>query len=430
MRSSTQRGLAAMALAGALALPAAAETVAIVGATVHPVSGPRLDNATVVISDGRVAAVGVGARVPAGARVIDGAGKVVTPGLLDSFTRLGVVEIGAVAGTRDYATQDDRITAAFNVVDAINPFSSLLAVTRVEGITRAVVAPAPGASLISGQGALIDLGAEPAPDLAGMVHKNPVAMFAVLGESGAQKAGGARGAAILRLKEALEDARDFAANRRAWQTGDRRDYALSRLDLEALLPVVEGEVPLAIHVDRAADILATLRLAREYDVILVLLGAADGWMVAEQIAAEAVPVVVNPMQNLPTFDNLGATLENAARLHRAGVTVAFASFDAHNARNLKQAAGNAVAYGMPWEEALRAMTATPAKLWGIADRYGRLQVGMDADLVVWSGDPFEPLTSVEHVFVEGREVPMRTRQTELLERYRTLDEALPPAYRN
>lgn len=415
--------LAAGLLAGA---PLAhAQSVAITNAKVYTMTGPALERATVLIRDGKIAAVGEGIAIPAGVRVIDAAGKVVTPGFLDSFTHLGIIEIEAIAETADQSTNDDRITAAFNVADALNPFSTLIPITRVEGITRAVVAPQPGASLIAGQGVLIDLSGEPGE---AMIHRNPVAMYAVLGAAGAEKAGGARAAALLRLREALQDARDYAAHRLAYEEARRRDYALSRLDLEALVPVARRQLPLAVHADRAADILAAIRFAQELGIDLVLLGAAEGWLVADEIARARVPVVINPLQNLPGFDRLGATLENAARLHAAGVTVAFATFEAHNSRNLKQAAGNAVAYGMPYEEALRAITLYPARIWGVADRYGSIEPGKDADIVVWSGDPLELTTRAEYVFIRGREMPMTNRQRELAERYRNLGTTLPPAY--
>ena len=423
--------LAALLLAGVtLAAGAAgAETIAITGAKVYPVSGPAIDGATVVVEDGKIAAVGAGVAVPAGARTIDARGKVVTPGFFDSSSRTGLVEIDAYDDTVDSQVEDDRVTAAFDVVDGLNPLATNVAVTRVEGITRAVVMPRAGKSLIAGQAALVDLAPLRVPDPRQMVEKSPVAMVAVLGSQGAELSGGARGAAMLRLREALEDAKDFAQNRRAWEGGAHRDYPMSRLDLEALEPVVKGELPLAVTVSRASDILATLRLAGEYKLKLILLGAADGWMVADQLAAAKVPVVIDPMTNIPDFDSLGATLENAGRLQRAGVTVLFASFDVHNSRDLRHAAGEAVAYGMPWDAALRAVTLAPAQVWGIADRYGTIERGKDADLVVWSGDPFELLTSAEHVFINGREVPPDTRQRELLRRYRKVGEPLPPAYR-
>jgi len=426
-RSLASLASCALALAAA-AHPAVAETVAITGGKVYTVSGPPIENGTVVIRDGKISAVGAGLAVPAGARVVDAAGKWVTPGLFDSASQLGVVEISAVPATTESSLEDDRITAAFDVVDGLDPLTTPVAVTRIEGITRAAVLPEPGGSLIAGRAAVIHLGGDPVDPMS-IVLRPRVAMVAVLGASGADLSGGARGGALLRLREALEDARDFAANRRAWETGERREYALSRLDLEALVPVVRGELPLAVRVDKASDIVSTLRLGDEYSLRLMILGAADGWMVADRLAKSGVPVVINPMVNLPDYDRLGATLENAARLHRAGVNVVFGSFDAHNARNLKQAAGNAVSYGMPWDAALRAVTLAPAKAWGLGDRYGSLEAGKDADVVVWSGDPFELTTNVERVFIAGVEVPLESRQLELFRRYRDLSGPLPPAYR-
>jgi imidazolonepropionase-like amidohydrolase len=193
--------------------------------------------------------------------------------------------------------------------------------------------------------------------------------------------------------------------------------------------VVSGNLPLAVYASRASDILAALRLAEEYRLRLILLGAEEGWLVAAAIRSAGVPVVLDPLQNIPSFEQLGATLENAARLHAAGVEIAIANFTAHNARNVKYAAGNAVANGLPWAAALEAVTVKPARIFGIAASYGTLEPGMDADVVIWSGDPFEVTTPVETVFIEGKEMPKDTRQLELLRRYRQLDPAVPPAYR-
>lgn len=429
MRAALAAGAALAGIAlGADA--ASAQAVAIINARIHPVSGPVIERGTIIMQDGRITAVGADVERPAGVRLIDAAGKVVTPGFLDSFTRLGVVEINAVEGTEDSSSDDDRVTAAFRVSFGLNPASTLLPIARSGGITRAVVAPGGGSppKLIHGQGALIDLGGGRVED---MVHRDPVAMFASIDEGTTESVGGARGVAMLRLREALEDARDYAANRSAYDAGQRREYALSRLDLEALGPVLRGELPLALAVDRAADIRQALRLGEEYGLRLILVGAAEGWGVAEDIAAAGVPVVVDPMANIPGYDALATTLENAARLAAAGVDVVFATFDAHNVRNLRQAAGNAVANGMPYESALRAVTAAPAALWGVADTYGTLEPGRTADVVVWSGDPFELLSTPEHVFVEGREVSLDSRQQELLERYRRIaEDGLPQSYRH
>lgn len=406
---------------------ASAQTVAITNARIHTVSGPVIERGTLVIRDGKIAAVGASVAVPAGARVIDAAGKVVTPGFIDSNTSLGTVEIPLSGrGTDDASTDKDRVTAAFTVTDNLNPYATAIPVTRVDGITRAVITPGAGASIIAGQGALIDLGTQGATV---RIIKDPVAMYAVLGERGAAlSGGGARSAAILYLKEALQDARDYAANRSAFESAQRRDYAVSRLDLEALIPVARGQMPIVIHVNRASDILNALELARDYNLKLILSGANEGWLVAPEIARAGVTVITDPMRNLPRFENLGITLENAARMNAAGVNVVFATYEAHYSRTIRQLAGNAISYGMPFDAALRAVTLNPARLWGIADSYGTLEAGKDADVVIWSGDPFELTTTAENVFISGREMSKETRQEALFRRYRNVGGATPPAY--
>ena len=421
----------AFALSLAAAAPADAQSIAITNARVHTMTGASIDGATVIVRDGRVEAVGRGIAAPAGARVVDAAGGVVTPGFIDSATQLGLLEIDAYAGTVDRNVTNDRITAAFNVADGFNPLSTLIPVTRVEGVTRAVVRPSTGTSLIAGQGIVVHLVADNA---AARIEHNPAGMWVALGEHGAALAGGARGAAMLLLREALQDARDYAANRSAFESNQRRDYALSRLDLEALVPVVQGRLPLVVEVDRASDILAALRLREEFDLRMILSGVAEGWMVAAEIARADVPVVVYPTQNIPTFESLGTSLENPGRMHAAGVQVVIgsgaldASNSAHNTRNLRFSAGIAAANGMPWEAALAAITTTPAAVWGLSDRYGRVAPGQDADLIVWSGDPLETTTLVRHVFVMGVELDLAaTRHRALFERYRDR-EALPQSY--
>lgn len=415
-----------------LALPltasaAFADTVAITGGRVVTL-GPAgtIDGGTVVIQDGRIAAVGRDVAIPAGARRIDATGKVVTPGLMDALSRLGLVEIGAVDETSDIRTTDDRITAAYDVADALNPRSITMATNRIMGVTRAVAAPQSGTSLIAGQGAVITLGGP-----GDFLVRSRVAMYGVLGSGGERFAGGSRAAALLKLREALLDARDYAANRKAWEQGDRREYGLSRLDLEALQPVVRGEMPFVLFVNRASDVQPVLRMAKEEKLKVMLAGCGECWEVADEIAAARVPVLLTPLNNLPaSFDVLGATLENAARLHKAGVTFAFMSTAAHEAYGIRQNAGNAVAYGLPWETALAALTTVPARLFGIADRYGTLEPGKDADVVVWTGDPLEVTTYATAVFIRGAEMPIRSRQIELRDRYKDLGGPLPEGYRH
>jgi imidazolonepropionase-like amidohydrolase len=397
---------------------ASGETVAITNGRVFPVSGPPIERGTVLIRGGRIAAVGANVQVPAGVRVIDAAGKIVTPGWIESATQIGIVEIpGGAEGTDDQSTSDKDLSAAFNVVDSFNGESTVIPVTRVEGITRAVVMPAGTGHVILGQGALFDLSGAQVPT---SVVKAPVAMFANLGEAGAALAGGSRASAMLRLREALQDALDFARNRLAWNNAQRRPYARGRLDMEALGPVVRGELPLAINANRASDLLAAMRLADEFHLKLILMGAVEGWRVADELATRKVPVIVKPLTDIPSFDALGATLENPARLSKAGVLLVLSSFDTHNARNLRQEAGNAISYGLDREAALRAVTLEPARAWGVADRLGSLEVGKDADVVVWSGDPFELTTAAERVFIAGREMSKDTRQKQLLEKYRVI----------
>jgi imidazolonepropionase-like amidohydrolase len=401
-----------------LAPTAQPATIAITNGRVFPVSGAPIERGTVLIRGRQIAAVGASVAVPAGATIIDAAGKIVTPGFIESDTQIGIVEIPLGAdGTDDQASTDKELSAAFDVVDSFNGESTIIPVTRVEGITRAVVAPTGSGHVILGQGALFDLSGAQVPD---SLVKAPVAMFANLGEAGAASEGGARASAMLRLREALQDALDFARNRVAWSNAQRRPYARGRLDMEALGPVVRGELPLAINANRASDLLAAIRLADEFHLKLVLMGAAEGWRIASELARRKIPVVVKPLTDIPSFDALGATLENPARLSKAGVTLLLSSFDTHNARNLRQEAGNAISYGLDRDAALRAVTLEPARVWGVADRLGSLEVGKDADVVVWSGDPFELTTGPEHVFIAGREMSKDTRQRQLFEKYRVI----------
>ena len=412
--------------AGALALaatPAAAETVAIIGATVHTMTrAGTLENATVVIVDGRVSGIGADAAVPDGARVIDGDGLVVTPGLFDAWGTMGIVEVGAVEGTNDIEVDNPRIGAALNIADAVNPRSELIAVNRIEGITRSVVAPESETHLVAGQAAVINLGG--AGD---WLESAPAAMVVQFGERGAELSGGSRAAALLTLREALQDARDYGRNRSAFDRGARRAYARARLDLEALQPVLAGDVPVLARVDRASDIEAVLRLQREFKLRVIVAGGAEAWVVADQLAAASVPVILDPLVNLPgSFETLRATGENATRLHAAGVTVAFGSGDSHNARNLRQAAGNAVARGLPWDVALAAATTAGARVFGLD---AGLKTGEPADLVVWGGDPLELTSYPVAVFIDGEQMPMTSRQTALRDRYLKAPGPVPHAYR-
>ena len=410
-----------------LAHDAGAQTIAIVGGRVLPVSGPAIDGGTVLIRDGRIVAVGRDVTVPNGAERIDATGKWVTPGIINPATQLGLVEVGQVAETRNATArgeEGDRINAAFTVWEGLNPLSVLFAPARNEGITTVAVFPQGG--LISGQGALVDIVDGGVSD---MIVRAPIAMVAQVGNPQAANVA-SRGELILRLRELLEDVRAYGRRRADFERAQTREFAASRLDLEAMQPVLAGRLPLIMVADKASDIEAALRLAREYGLTIMIAGGAEAWMVATQLAAAKVPVLAGSLLNIPgNFATLGARQETPALLRRAGVDVALIGTgsdpDAFNVRNIKQEAGNAVAYGMSWDDALRAITLTPAELFGVADRYGSLQAGRVANVVVWSGDPFEFSTRVEHVFVRGVRRMSPSRQDELMQRYKTL----PPAYR-
>jgi imidazolonepropionase-like amidohydrolase len=399
-----------------------AQTIAITGGKVYPVSGPVIDGGTVLIVNGKITAVGSNVAVPADAQRIDATGKIVTPGFVNSSTQLGVQEIGAVRETRDASARGkDNIAAAFTVWDGLNPNSVLLAPARKDGITSFVVMPTGG--LVAGQAALVDVVPGTTTD---MVIRAPVAMVAEIGDP--QEAGvQSRGELLVKLRELLEDTRFFQTHREAFDRAQTRPFSASRLDLQAMIPVVEGRLPLVVNVDREADIDAALRLAREFNIKLIIGGGAEAWMMADRLAAARVPVLTGAMNNIPSgFASLGQRQENAALLNKAGVSVALignaggGDEEAFNVRNLKQEAGNAVAYGLAWENALRAVTLTPAEVFGVSDRVGSLQPGREANVVVWSGDPFEFSTRAEHVFVRGREYRDKTRQDLLMERYRNL----------
>ena len=410
--------LAAVLLSFA-SLPAMSQTIAITNGKVYPVSGPPISNGTVLIRDGVIVAVGTNVSIPAGAQRIDANGKIVTPGLINSLTEVGVIEIGQVRDTNDAAAKgSNNIAASFRIWDGLNPSSSLFAPTRNEGVTTVIVAPRGG--LISGQAAAIDLANGHVSDV---LRRGPVAMIAQM-SSAAGAGTTARGELIGKLRALLDDVKYYASHRGDYDRAQTRTLGATNTDLEALIPVVEGKLPLIIDADSMAEIDAALALARDYKLQIMISGGAEAWLTADRLAATHVPVLTGAMNNIPgSFATLNQRQENAALLRRAGVRVALVGNgdgdESHfNARNIKYEAGNAVAYGMSYDDALRAVTLVPAELFGLSDRIGSLQSGREANLVVWSGDPFEFSTQAEHVFIRGREVKEPSRQDLLIDRYK------------
>jgi len=407
----------------AAAAGAAAQTIAITGGKVYPVSGPPIENATIVIVDGAITAVGANVTPPAGARIVDAKGKWVTPGLINAATALGLVEVGGESTTRDNtAGGDHAVAAAFRAWEGLNTASVLWAPARNEGVTTVVTLPAGG--LIAGQGAVVRTAGATRAEV---LRKTPAAMVVDISDpSGASTK--SRGELIMKLRELLDDARDYAARKPAYERAATRAYAAGRLQLEALQPVLAGKLLVLIAADRADDIETAIDLAREYKLRIAIFGGAEAWKVADSLAAAKIPVLTAALDNIPSsFSTLGSRQENAALLRKAGVPLIVVagggpggSLESFNVRNIRQHAGNAIAYGLPWDEALRAVTQTPAEVFGIDNAVGTIAAGKEADLVIWSGDPFELTTRAEHVYIRGREVNEPSRQDLLIDRYKTI----------
>jgi imidazolonepropionase-like amidohydrolase len=457
--------VAALLGAVAVAAPAEAQTFAIVHGLLGKGDGSApISDGTVVVRDGRIVAAGQDVRVPAGAQIIDATGKWVTPGIVAGFSRLGLADVDLYAGGADDTGNNGPFSAAIDVAPAINPLHTTIAVNRADGVTRAIVAPSAGRSIFAGQGAVIDTGADMSAVTAARRFQ-----FVELGETGATKAGGSRASAHVLFRNALREAAELrryapvqSASVREPDERDRpvvrnpnesriygpdarrsEDVLLTRFDAAALVPVLQGRQYLLVHAERASDILQVLALKREFPSLkIVLVGASEGWTVADQIARANVPVIASAVNDLPaTFEQLAATQSNVGRMHAAGVEVAIGMIDDNDTRQLfyeRQYAGNLVALqkipgatGLSWGEALSAITMRPAQAIGMGGELGSLAPGRRADLVIWSGDPLEGSSAAEAVFIDGVRQPLDTHQTRLRDRYRYLPRRdLPEAYRH
>lgn len=401
--------------ASTLSLYAQAKNIAIVDATVHTMSDKgTLENATVLIRNGKIQTVLSERPAISGYEVINAKGKVVTPGLIGAYTSLGLVEVGFSAGTVDSNSSASAISktgAALDVPYAVNPKSTLIAISRIEGVTSAATTMTRTGQLFNGQGAIISLGDTITP-----VIKPKAFLSVAVDNGGADNTGGSRAALWTTLEHVLSEA--------AFTQGKKLDplsswHGISTIaDAKALNSFLMGEQPILIEAHRAADILQVIELGKRYPKMnLVILNATEGWQVAEQLADANIAVILNPESNLPyEFDQLSATLENAGRLQKAGVTVAI-GMNTHNIRLAKQHAGNAVANGLPWQAGLASLTINPAKIYGISDTHGSIETGKQADLVIWSGDPLEVTETAEQVLINGERIEMVSRQTKLRDRY-------------
>ena len=423
-------GLAAALLAALLPLSAAAQDVLIRNATVHTASERgTLRNADVLVQGGRIAAIGSGLQAGA-AQVVDAQGQPLTPAFFGGLTGIGIEEVSGEASTRDASlalgenAKDITVRPEFDVTLAYNPESVLVPVARVEGIgfTLLSAGTVSGGSIVGGQGALVRL--DGSPDPAG-----PKVLFLSLGAGASNLSGASRAGQWMLLQQLVDEAQGRIPS-------DSQFALLTPAGRATLGRFLDNRGLVVVEVDRASDIRQLLRWAQAQRVRIAISGGAEAWKLAPELARAKVPVFLDPLVNLPgNFDRIGATLENAARLHAAGVPVGFSqSGDAsHNARKVRQLAGNAVANGLPWDAALAGLTRVPAQAFGVGDRLGTIAVGQTADLVLWSGDPLDVAHTARQVWLGGQAMPMRSRQTELRDRYLRAEPtaesgALPRAY--
>ena len=417
----------ALTLIAATTLHAAilrAETTAFTDATVHPVSGPSIVGATVVVTDGKITAVGAGITPPAGAKVVSCAGKHIYPGLISAYTVLGLIEVNSVLGTNDQS-ETGNVNPNTRAEVQINPESDLLPVTRVSGITSALSVPRGGA--ISGTSALIHLDGWTQED---MTVAKPVglhvnwpslsinrAWWETRSEEDQRRA---REEAVQAIRDAFEDARAY------WKArGAEGKAGVPRHDRDvkwdAMGRALRGEIPVMFHADALNQIRSVLRFADEQKLAkVVLVGGDDAWRIADELKARDIAVITGEPLALPRrgYEPYDTGMSAAAKLHAAGVRFCISDGGGStNARNLGHEAAMAAAFGLPRDEALKSITLYPAQILGVGDRLGSIEPGKVADLIVTDGDPLEITTRVEQVYINGRSASMETRHTRLFHKY-------------
>lgn len=388
----------------------AQDTLLIENGHLHGLSQEGSLRGDLLIVDGRIAEIGEQVEAPAGALRIDAAGRPVTAGLFNAYSQLGLVEIDAVAGTRDYVVDLPLVGPSVRLEGAINSHGEVWRQALVSGVTSALSAATFAQTPFAGNSIVLRLGMRDNPVLRPNVSL-PVAM----GQRGAQISGTSRAGNLGLLRQAFEDAAQYARTG-AWHEG----YALAPHDLRALEIARQSNRILSVFANRVSDIRAAIDFADSVSMPLVILGGAESWRLAEELKAAKAAVVVSPLQNLPrSFESLASRIDNAVVLYEAGVKIAFMASDPHESAKLRQAAGNMVAEGLPWKAALAAISSNPAQIWGVEDEVGSLRVGRLGDVVIWSGDPLEVTSWPEQVFVSGKAIDMHSRQDALFERYQT-----------
>jgi hypothetical protein len=403
--------LAAALLTVATAVTAApAQETLIRNAKVYTVSDGVREKTDVLVRDGKIVAIGENLKASAGVTLVDAHGQALTPGIFGGLSQIGVNEIAGEPSTVDAKLQfkapdaQQQWRPEFDITLAFDPQSTLVPVARIEGITWTVLTPGSGDSIIAGQGAAVTLDGRPDAAL-----QDTRTLFVSLGDDGKKLAGGSRAGLYMLLDQAMREAQS---------KGPLDDRSLLHPAGRDVLSHYLSGGRVVFEVERASDILEVIALAHKQGMKPIISGGNEAWRVAKELAGAHVPVVLNPLQDLPyDFDRLGSRLDNAALLQRAGVLIAFSPDESYNARTIRQLAGNAVAHGLAWDAALAAITKNPAEIFGLGGTHGRIAAGQSADLVLWDGDPLEVTTSATQVWINGRAIEMRSRQTELRDRY-------------
>jgi imidazolonepropionase-like amidohydrolase len=404
------------------------EAIALRGGKLLTITHGVIENGVIVMQNGRITAIGgAGTAIPKGARVMDVTGMTVYPGLIDSETHLGLTEVSADRMTNDTLEPSDEIMPHMHVYDAFHAETAIIPVTRMNGITNAIVAPANGDTL-SGQDSFIQLAGKSSDE---MLLVRDIAL--PLNFTGTQRRNQnfdsakfpfTRMGMASQLRQAFIDAQDYEQKLAAYEKKRSADPEKAGappkrdLKLEALLPYLHGRKPVVMAAEQANDLQTILDLAREYKLKVVLNHLAHAGAVLDKVAASGFPVIVGPIYEQPReYERYDAVYRLPAEMAKRGIKIAFASYEAHNSRNLPYAAGYAVAFGLPYDEALKALTLNPAQMFGVEKDLGSLDVGKMANVVVANGDPLDVKTDVKHVFISGQEIPLTSKQTELRDQY-------------
>lgn len=391
---------------------AMAEIIAITGGKIHVGNGEVIDNGTILIDENQIVDVGVGVTIPEAARIINASGKHVTPGIINPSTTYGLSEgAGGLYGS-DTSAGDSGITAGFDVKYALNSASVVIQEGRRQGLTRVVSSPQSSGDIFSGTSALITM--DNRTDMNFAVG----AMHAKFGNAGN------RAVAWNRIRAIFDQVLDYDRNRSRVMRGQAQDYLLSVADMEALVPVLNGDKKLVIEMGSEAELRGAIELNADYGVDLIIQGAQEAWKVADELAGAEIPVIIHPQDNLlGNVTMAGTTFSNAKRLEAAGVKFAIYSGNGslYYGHHVLQFAGMAVAHGMSHEGAIRAITLNPAEMFGFSDTAGSIEIGKDADVVVWDGDPLEVTSNTDHVIIRGVEYDLVSRRTLIRDRYLNLD---------